>query len=342
MSSALLHVFSVHRMLFARLARGIALTAAIALWSPAALCGDSETIDPRVVDAARFDFTEGTAHFQAKRWAEALEAFEHSFSLVASPNTKLMIARCLRELGRRPDAADAYADAAAEAHRRVTAGEGKYKQTADAAATEGAAVRAQLGTLHVHVARPAGATLTVDTKVVELSKDGDATILHEPGTASVTVRDATGAEQRQTVTVQANGTVQMDFAVQSAPAPPPLWRPPASAPERTRSSWSAPAALVAGGVTLAGLGVFIGFGASSQATYDRLAARCGPSSCGPADREEADAGKRAQTIANVGLAVSAVAAVATIVFVAVALTSSDRAQAHALRVFDPRSRLGPL
>jgi len=330
-------------MLFARLARGIALTAAIALWSPAALCGDSETIDPRVVDAARFDFTEGTAHFQAKRWAEALEAFEHSFSLVASPNTKLMIARCLRELGRRTDAADAYADAAAEAHRRVTAGEGKYKQTADAAATEGAAVRAQLGTLRVHVARPAGATLTVDTKVVELSKDGDVTVLHEPGTASVTVRDATGAEQRQTVTVQANGTVQMDFAVQSAPpAPPPLSRPPASAPERPRSSWPVPAALVAGGVTLAGLGVFIGFGASSQATYDRLSARCGPSSCGPADRGEADSGKRDQTIANVGIAVSAVAAVATIVFVAVALTSSDRAQARALRAFDPRSRLGPL
>ena len=333
-------------MVSARLARGLALTAATLLWSSAALSGEPEPTDPQTVDAARFDFTEGTAHFQAKRWAEALKAFEHSFSLVPSPNTELMIARCLRELGRRVDAANVYASAAAEAHRRAMAGEGKYKQTADVAAAEGAAVRLQLGTIHVHVTRPADATLTVDKKVVELSKDGDATILHEPGTASVTVSDATGAEQRQTVTVQPNTTVQMDFSVQGAaptqvpertPLPP---APPAPAPQ-SGPSWPVPAALISGGVALAGLGVFIGFGASSQSTYDALAARCGPASCGPGDREEADSGERSQTIANVGIGVSAVAAVATIVFVAVALTSGDRALARAPRLFDP-GRPGPL
>lgn len=339
-----MHVFSVVRMISARLARGIALSATMALWSSPALAGEPEATDPQVVDAARFDFTEGTAHFQAKRWADALKAFEHSYSLVPSPNTSLMIARCLRELGRRADAANAYANAAAEAHRRVTAGEGKYKQTAETATTEGGAVRAQLGTIHVHVARPTGATLTVDKKVVELSKDGDATILHDPGTASVTVSDATGAEQRQTVTVQPNTTVQMDFAVsggsstQLSDRPPP---PPPPPPERSAPSWPVPAALVAGGVAIAGLGVFIGFGASSQATYDTLAARCGPASCGPADRDEAQAGERNQTIANIGLGVSAVAAVATIVLAAVALTSGDRAQARAPSLFDP-SRPGPL
>ncbi len=332
-------------MVSARFARGLALTAAIALWSPVARSGEGESSDPQVVDAARFDFTEGAAHFQGKRWADALKAFEHSFSLVPSPNTELMIARCLRELGRRVDAANAYASAAAEAHRRVTAGEGKYKQTEDAATTEGAAMRARLGTIHVHVVRPAGATLTVDKNVVELSTEGDATILHEPGTASVTVSDASGAEQRQTVTVQANATVQMAFAAQGAPSSTstvPTQLPPAQPrAERPGAAWPVPAALVAGGVAIAGLGVFIGFGASSQSTYDTLAARCGPSSCGPAERHEAASGKRDQTIANVGLGISVAAAAATIVFVAIALTSGEPAQTRAWRRIDP-SRPGPL
>jgi hypothetical protein len=305
--------------------------------------------DPQAIETARFDFTEGTAHFQAKHWAEALRSFEQSFALVPSPNTELMIARCLRELGRRTEAAKSYASAAAEARRRVTKGESKYTQTADAAETEGSAVRAQLGTIHVHVVRPAGATLMIDKKVVALSKEGDATLLHERGSASVSVSDATGAEQGQTVTVQAGATVQMDFAAQGSSSPEnkprPLPPPPPVEATRGGSSWTVPAALVSGGITLAGVGVFIGFGASSQATYDELKQRCGPNDCAPSDRAKADTGARQQTIANIGIGISAAAAVATIVFVVMALSSSDRTAARvpigpAWR-FDP-SRPGPL
>lgn len=85
-----------------------------------------------------------------------------------------------------------------------------------------------------------------------------------------------------------------------------------------------PAALASGVLTLAGTGVFIGFGSSSHSTYESLAARCGPGTCGPAERAEADAGERQQTIANVGLAVAGAAAIATIAFVVVALTSPGR------------------
>jgi hypothetical protein len=183
-------------------------------------------------------------------------------------------------------------------------------------------------------------------------------VIHDPGTATVTVTDARGAEQRQTVTVQSGMTVQMDFAAPSGPQgtpsvtqpdrvePPPRARPktapPSSVPAyESHSSWAFPAALVSGGVAAAGLGVFIAFGASSQSTFDALNARCGPRSCGPADRAEADLGQRNQTIANVGLGVALVATMATIVFVAVSSRSSDRPPARAFRSVDPGGP-GPL
>jgi hypothetical protein len=288
---------------------------------------EAQTSDAR--DEARALFAEGSAHYQARRYAEAFAALERSHALVDSPNTELLVARCLRELGRRVDAALAFEHAEKEARRRVAQGEAKYAQTADAAATEGEKIRASLGTLRVHVGRPAGVTVTADGRAVPLSPQGDATVLHDAGTATVVVKDASGAEQRQTVTVLAGAAVKMEFAGErSAPAAPPP--PPPLAPERkpepTRkdepgASWAVPAAWISGAVAAAGLGTFIGFGLSSNATYDDLAQRCGPSSCGPQDKADADSGQRAQTIANVGLGVAVGAAALTAVFIVIAATS---------------------
>src|SRR4051812_33000197 len=84
-----------------------------------------EPSDPAAVEAARADFSEGQGHFRAKRWSEALKAFEKSYAGVPSPNAQLMIGRCLRELGRGPDAAAAFSSAEAEARKRVNRGESK-------------------------------------------------------------------------------------------------------------------------------------------------------------------------------------------------------------------------
>jgi hypothetical protein len=276
-----------------------------------------------VVEDARWQFTEGSAHFQGKRWSEALSAFERSFALVPSPNTELLIARCQRELGRRPEAVRSFEHAAEEARRRTAAGETKYAQTAEVAAAEGAQLRAQLGTIRVHVARATSATVTIEGRAVQLDPNGDATVLRDPGTTTIVVRDANGAQQKQTVTVLAGVTVQTDFAGSdgSPPPPPP---PPPGGDTGGGTSWAVPAAVGAGVVTVAGFAVFTGFGLASKATYDDLAARCGPTNCGPADRDDADRGKRQQTIANVGLVVGSVAAVATIAFVVVAFTSGPK------------------
>lgn len=282
----------------------------------------AQPAEPQALEDARWQFSEGTAHFQARRYPEAMAAFERSNALVASPNADLMIARCLRELGRKVDAANAFDRAERAARKRLAAGESKYGQTAEAAKTEGEKVKAALGSITIHVAKPAGSTVTVDGKEIAL-ENGEATLLHEPGTASVIVRDASGGKQRQTITVNAGSSSRMDFAGESTtpPAPPPVVGPPKVDTSTTRTKethgtrWTVPAAIASGGVTLAGLGVFTGFGLSSKSTFDDLSRRCGPSDCTAADRADADSGQRAQTIANVGLIVAAVAAVATVIFV---------------------------
>lgn len=310
----------------------IALIGTIAgIAAPAA--ADQEP-DPAAVDAARVDFAEGQGHFRSKRWSDALKSFERSYAQVASPNAQLMIARCLRELGRAPEAASAFRDAETEARRRVKNGESKYADTAEAAATEGSAVRAGLGTMKIHVAHSAGASLMVDKKTVALSKEGDATILHEPGSVQVTVRGEDGIEQRQIATVVAGNTAEMAFVVaEPKTSAPPLATQPVPPPseddgERRFPSWFWPAAIAAGGVTIAGAGVGFGFGAVSKSQFDDLRDQCGAKGCGAGtaqQRAQADTGKRNQAIANVGFGVSIVGVIATGVILYLGLTSDRKA-----------------
>lgn len=284
---------------------------------------DGDAAHAQQLDDARFQFAEGNAHYQARHYAEALTAFERSNQIIASPNADLMIARSLRELGRKADAATAFERAEKNARRRISAGEAKYAQTAEAARSEGDKVKSGLGSIAIHVAKPGGALVTVDGKEVTL-ENGDATLFHEPGGAVVIVRDANGSKQRQAISVIAGSSARLDFAGESTSAPtppPPVVGPPPPGgdtppkPADTKGTkWTVPAAIVSGGVALVGLGVFTGFGLSSKSTFDDLSRRCGPGSCGEADRADADSGQRAQTIANVGLVVGAVASVAAIIF----------------------------
>src|SRR5688572_16618365 len=89
-------------------------------------------------DAAELDratrlFEQGSKLFLEKRFERALEVLEESFQLYPSPNSLLLIARCERDLGRLEDAAQHFAEAAAASDARVTAGEDKYKKTAESA-----------------------------------------------------------------------------------------------------------------------------------------------------------------------------------------------------------------
>lgn len=301
--------------------------------APNAARADTRDTEESREEAKRL-FAQGSSEYLAKRYGEALEDLRASYKLVPSPNSGLLIARSLRELNRRVEAVDMYATVAADARRRAAEGDAKYGQTADVAASEGAVVRATLGMVRVRIAHPPpGSSVEIDG-VASPATDSEIVVLHVPGNVTVKFKPKTGAEQSQRATLVAGGDVRMEFTAASPetappPSPPPIETPPQPPPARGEPpAWTVPAAVVAGGFALAGTGVFIGFGAKSTSIYDDLAAKCGTTGCGPADRATADAGKRDQTIANVGLAVGIAGAASMITFLLI-------------RAYAPRSASAP-
>ena len=279
--------------------------------------------DDATRDEAKRLFQQGSSELLAKRYPEALDDLRASYKLVPSPNSGLLIARCLRELNRRVESVEMYGTVAADARRRAAEGDSKYTQTADVAAAEGGALRATLGLVRVHVSRPSqGSTVEIDG-VSRPATESDVVVLHVPGEVTVKFKPVAGAEQSQRATLAAGADLKMEFSSAPSTAPAPLPPPPprgtASTPDTDGSppTWTIPAALVSGGLALAGTGVFIGFGLKSGAIYDGLNTKCGPTGCGAADRAEADVGKRDQTIANVGLAVGIVGVATTFAFLLV-------------------------
>jgi hypothetical protein len=303
---------------------------------------------PETVAQAKQLFAQGSALVVAGRYADALPFLQRSFEEVQSPNSELLIARCLRELGRLVDAQSAFTWTETEARRRLEDGEARYQKTAESAAAEGAEVRARLGTIRVRLdgVEP-GAQLDLDGAPARLPESGEAVLFHEPGDAMVTLHSSSRGDQTQPVTVRAGAETVVVFAPPAPVAPPeptPPVAPPApssrarpttaSAPPASTPApsggvhWSVPAAVTTGSLTLIGAGLFTGFGLASSSTYSALRKECGnPPSCMTApQRSEAERGKRDELIANVSLAVGAAAGAATIAFVAVALSRPARAR----------------
>jgi hypothetical protein len=309
---------------------------------PTAIAQDSTT-SSAAIEAKKL-FAQGSALFLAGRYDQALEVLRRSYDLVPSPNSKLVIARCLRELGRAVEAQQAFAATEGEARRRTEQGAAKYKQTMDSAATEGAALRARLGTIHVRVEGAVDdAKLEVDGASTELPQDGELVLWHEPGEATISLRSGSGLEQKQTVTVRAGAELTVGFGQPESPPPEPAptsttTTPPSAAPanasppmaipqrpERTSSasSWARPAAIASGVLTVAGAGAFIGFGLASEDVYKNLKKQCG-NQCGPSNRNDAQRGQTEQLIANISLVAGSIAAAATATFVIIAASSPAR------------------
>jgi hypothetical protein len=286
----------------------------------------------------------GSDLYVARRYAEALEALKGSFDLVRSPNSGLLIARCLREVGRLVEAAEMFSSVEADARRRVTEGEPKYARTAESASTEGADVRAGLGTIRVHVeGADAGTRLEVDGTPTTIPTDGNVLVWHLPGEATFAVRPASGLEQKQSVTVRAQSEVKMDFTLVEPPSTPPVLSagvgnprkeplpailppPPPEHPRPTDdvptgSTWMRSATWVSGAVAVVGAGMFAGFGLVSKDEYNDLYAGChAGQGC---QSSEVVPGKRNEAIANVSLAVASVATAATITFALLGMTSGS-------------------
>jgi len=257
-------------------------------------------------------YKQGRQLVAQRKYEPALTVLDEALALMPSPNTELLKAQALRELGRLGEAMASYQRAQTGASAKVAKGEKRYQRTLEEAGRWSAALSAKVGELVIVVNNaPPGVTLTVGGAVVETDKDSSTDILaariwREPGAVAVVVRSDDGREvtQEATITTSGNATVTLTFPELEATPVDPIDPDPVP-PEEEEDSGPFPMpplpSTIAAGVGVVGFGLFGIFGAMSSSTasdLDECTPRC------PNDlREDADAARTEQTVANVGLIV---------------------------------------
>jgi hypothetical protein len=286
----------------------------------------AEGVSP--VEASGVQRKEATDHFIAgkramasKDWEKAVSELRASLEIVDSPNTRLELARALRDSGELSAAWVQYWQAAQTATRLAPKDE-RYAKAAEAATNEREEVAQKLAFVEVIVAHaPADMTLRVGGRVVAPEESG-APVAVAPGPVEVVVVSSAGVElARSTVTASMGTTTSASLDAQPTPAASgagetdaetsdaagsvsdrgPLLQASPS-PLTSDRAMLRPYAYVAGGIGLAGFVTFAVFGALAGSTYSDLKGAC-PHGCPAGKQGEIDSGITQQTVANVGLGV---------------------------------------
>ena len=251
---------------------------------------------------------DGSNFFKQERYEAALAKLERSYELVPSPNSALMIARCLVKLDRPVEAYEHFQEAEREASARLEE-QPRYRPTLEAAKSEGQAVRDTLGSVVVRVSdAPPGTVAELQGKKQPLEQ-GEATLLGKPGPAELVVRTPDGKTLARSVELQTGREATVSLVLERPKKPKPS-KPP---PEEKPLPWQAVAALTAGGVAVVAFGLSIGFGVHGTRIYNRLESECAPQ-CGPEHAEDIEEGERAGIVANVSLAIGLVGVAAGVAF----------------------------
>jgi hypothetical protein len=266
-------------------------------------------------------FLKGREYATQKKCDLAITEFRASFFIVASPNTRLALARCLDEIGKPVEAYGELLATIADA-RALAPREARYGETADAAELERKEVAAKivLLTLKIDHASEGTAVKIGDRDVPREALAAPIPLM--PGTIEIVVTNAGKEVARSTLTVgPGDTTVTLDAEPPppaKTPDPTPLKpidpndvprddaKPKPPAPPPASNSGLRTAAYVAGGVGAAGLITFGVFGLLEKGTYSDLQSACHNGPCGPDKSGDVSTGKTQQTIANIGLVVGAV------------------------------------
>lgn len=295
------------------------------LGSIAWLCGQPSraAAQPTVEQASEADtqrardaFQAGKSAFDEARYDEALEQFSAADAAVASPNTKLMIARCLTRLDR---LAEAYTMLASLIRQARSYDDGRYEQAAQAAAQEQLGLQPRIVLLTVHVTDPTGeATLTISGRSVPRAEWNEP-IANDKGAVEVVLSGSAGQRDSHRLALEPGSAATIELAIEAAPAPAAPAEVASAPPPRARADVASAGAsgtsgsslrtwgYVAGGVGLLGIGAFALFGTMSKADFAELEKECPRSECEASLRETADRGQTRQMLANVSLAIGAAA-----------------------------------
>jgi len=283
------------------------------LLAPSVAFGAGTPVDQATkeqLEAAQKTFGAADVLYDAKRYEEAITAFTASYEIVASPNSRLMIARSLRELGRYAEAWKELEGAIADADAATQVDE-KYSTTAKAAREDLEKLKAMVARVHVKLVG-GEATVSLNGKPLDAAALAEPLVL-APGKATLTAPRRDGSEARAELDLAAGSeqNVELDLAPpKAAPPPPPAAPAPAPAPPPPSPSGDGPPymtmAYVAGGIGAAGLITFGVFGLMNNSKFSSLEDECPGGHCSSDRQSDIDAGRRYQTIANIGLAVGVI------------------------------------
>jgi hypothetical protein len=259
-------------------------------------------------EQAQSRFLRGKDLMNKKDPETALSEFRASHEIVASPNTRLEIARCLSTMGKLVEAYAEFGRTAVEA-KELRAEDNRYQRAYDAAMAERAQLQPKLGFVSLTIQNS-----TEETRVTVGGEEIRRAAWAEPapviaGTAEVVVRTNGHAAVQRTVTLAAGASTALTIDAQSG-APDPVESPAPAEPNVAESRSGHPpwrtGAYVAAGVGAAGLATFAIFGALAHSTYGDLQGVCGAGPCPASKADEVSSGRRQQTIANIGLAVGVI------------------------------------
>jgi hypothetical protein len=307
------------------IALGVAVTLSV-LWmpsaqaeSPAAPSAAATGAAPKPAEAL---FSAALQRFDAKDYAGALPLFREALNMSHSPNARLYVGLCLSGLGQYPEAYLELETTVRETADRASQ-DAKYGETREAAMRELALLERRVGKVVVKITEQVvGGFVTLNGVVIEPDKLGLA-IPVTPGSVVVSssAADRPGERKDDQVAAGEVRVITLSYGLPSGQTPPS--RPiaahagtppaaPSTAPLAAASD--APAEQTGGGVrtagfVVAGLGVasMVAFGISAavgSSKYSTLEDACGSARCtDPSYSDVVAAGRKAQTAANVTLAV---------------------------------------
>ncbi len=284
----------------------------------------AKTHDPDDQRRARELYASGVAAFQRGSFDEALAYFERADDLTSSPNIKLMLGRCLRQVDR---PADAYRTLLASVRESERAEPLRYAKTRTAALAELELIRSRIGLLTVYVHAGRGpAYLHVAGQPI--SRDQWHTALPvEPGAVRLSLETLPGLIEHREIEIVAGQTASITIGTPTADSPGEVSdvsepRAPSelAPPRATHAATTTPAegadtasalrtaSYVLGGTGVVGLAAFAVFGTLSTAAWNELDAKCPiKTRCDAGLEPVAKRGQTLQTGANIALAAGSAA-----------------------------------
>ncbi len=296
----------VHRSLLV-----LGFVAGCAAWIPPSFAAGApvdQATDAQKQEAQKL-FLDAKKSFDEKQMEKALTGFRASYDTVASPNSLLMVARTLVALDRVEEAYTTYEEATRVA-QEAAGKDKKYEPAVEAAKKELEELRPRIAlvTLDVVGATP-DTELFVNDQPVARDQWGKEMPVRV-GAASVTAKAPGKPDFQQDLTISGGASTQrIDLQTFWTPAPPPVQTTSETKAEGSvdllgldKRTW----AYIAGGVGAAGVVTFGVFGMMNRSKFNSLEDDCPNSVCLTDRSDDIDAGKRYQTIANVGLVVGVV------------------------------------